>query len=374
MKRRRLLRAALWTLAALVVLGAVAIGATVASIEYRCSADVAGNQVPAPAAALPSLVAAPPAGYRRPEVDSFLSYPEWFIVHAYEDLAALLATGNESDFGYRSSVAGYWRSLCRLNRVAAAYGGDQGDTKLMLYTIGFSFTLELAAKGAYETTLGHLAETLRGPRKTAIDLHLAEVAQQYAVFLQRTPWYQFDFGREIGALWQAEAADDDAMIRHWERRLAMSVEFGAKALYAQLIGAAAGSLGPVDRTTLAVFAADTPAVLDAWLETSGAEVIERLAPGQVLVRSERYRPFTHLLLAALDAGVQPVEVAGNRRALVTVLAATDQLPNTRVLFTVPLSAQAPRQRLGINTRMEELHTLLAAVRAAGGQFEHLYDY
>jgi hypothetical protein len=358
---------ALRALAVLLLLAGLAIAATVSSIEFGCRASSAPRPV-----ATASVLAAPPADYRRPEVDSFLSYPEWFIVHAYEDLAAVLATRDESDFGYASSVSGYWRSLCRLNRVAHAYGGNQTDTKLMLYTIGFSFTLELAAKGAYESTVGALAEALRGTQKTALDKHIAQVARRYAVFLQQTPWYEFDFGSEVAALWQVQRAAGDSLLRHWERRLAMSVEFGAKALYAKLIGAAAGAMGTVDRTTLAVFSAGDEATLDAWLAASGTELVARLSPREALVRSDRYRAFTRVLVAAAHAGAQPVEVAGNRRALVTVVAA--QPPAATVLFAVPLSSEPGQQRFGIDTRVDELSALLVSLQSAGGRFEHFYDY
>src|SRR5437773_753042 len=44
------------------------------------------------------LVDAP--GYARRESDSYLSFPEWDIVYAYDDLAGVLAHGDESDFAY----------------------------------------------------------------------------------------------------------------------------------------------------------------------------------------------------------------------------------------------------------------------------------
>ena len=34
--------------------------------------------------------------YARREADSYLSFPEWHIVYAYEDLAGVLQQGNES--------------------------------------------------------------------------------------------------------------------------------------------------------------------------------------------------------------------------------------------------------------------------------------
>ena len=86
-------------------------------------------------------------GYERRESDSYLSFPEWHIVYAYEDLAGVLSRGDESDFAYGRQIAGFWRSLCNLNRVVTSRGVVGRDTKVMLYTIGWSFTAELALQG-----------------------------------------------------------------------------------------------------------------------------------------------------------------------------------------------------------------------------------
>ena len=46
------------------------------------------------------------ADYARRESDSYLSFPEWHIVYAYEDLAGVLRQGNESDFAYGRQIVG----------------------------------------------------------------------------------------------------------------------------------------------------------------------------------------------------------------------------------------------------------------------------
>jgi hypothetical protein len=64
--------------------------------------------------------------------------------NAYEDLAGVLKDRDESAFAYGRQIAGFWRSFCALNRVGSGRGGTGLDTKVMLYTIGWSFTAELA--------------------------------------------------------------------------------------------------------------------------------------------------------------------------------------------------------------------------------------
>src|SRR5690606_24305041 len=91
-----------------------------------------------------------PPEHRRAESRSLLTYPEWHIVHAYDDYARVIATGDPDDFGFFRAITGFWSALCPLNRLAAQHGGVTGETKMTIYTIGVSFTAELALKALYE--------------------------------------------------------------------------------------------------------------------------------------------------------------------------------------------------------------------------------
>jgi len=110
-----------------------------------------------------------------------MTYPEWHIVHAYEDYAQVIAKGDPHEFGYVSSIKGFWSSLCSLTTKAPAHGEIDGSTKSMVYTIGVSFTAELLLKAAYEETIGRLFASLRGDTRTPLDDLSAHQARAYAV-------------------------------------------------------------------------------------------------------------------------------------------------------------------------------------------------
>ena len=52
------------------------------------------------------------AEWQRPEGRTLMTYPEWHIVHAYDDYAAVIATGDPQDFGFFTAVGGFWGALC----------------------------------------------------------------------------------------------------------------------------------------------------------------------------------------------------------------------------------------------------------------------
>ena len=194
----RLKKASKYLIAALILL-AVLISLPVFCIEVTCRGDAG----PA-AAAAPSARITP--AEQRLEVNSYLSYPEWYIVHTYEDFAGVLAAHDEYAFGYVASIGGFWSSFCSLNRLVSSRGATPLDTKVMLYTIGISFTAELAVKGLYETTIGYLTAAMRGNERTAEDRFALAVAEDYARFLRQTPWYEYPFGATLVRFWQETTA------------------------------------------------------------------------------------------------------------------------------------------------------------------------
>src|SRR5690242_1562014 len=191
MRRLRTLIIAAGVLAA--VAGACA-ALTIAEVETSCVADL-------PSSSAHSDFAIHDDGYARAQGDSFLTFPEWYIVHAYSDLAGVTARGTESDFDYLASIRGFWSSLCGATRQASLSGPASSDQTLTNYIIGFSFTAEMGLQGAYERSLGALTAWLADGRKTAEDEFNLALLKEYAAFLYQTPWYRFPFGEKLRAFW-----------------------------------------------------------------------------------------------------------------------------------------------------------------------------
>src|SRR5262245_39174272 len=311
---------------------AVVLAAPIAGIETACTArrEAAPARTP--------LVS--DAGYVRRESDSYLSFPEWHIVYAYEDLAGVLRSGEASDFAYAGQIAGFWRSLCRLTHVASSRATVGTDTKVMLYTIGWSFTGELLLKGAYETTAGWVFEWLRGPDKTAEDAFVARDMQAYAEFLRQTPWYEYPFARRLGAFWRTTPWSGPHLARKLERRGAVTLEYGAKAGYGMLIGVASntalGAAGLAIQTVVAGLEA-SDGVADPRIQ-----IVRRLGGGLTLIRTPRYQAYTEVLVGLARRGRNFAEIAGNWRILVTVLMPPGPwpaLPDATELFQITLQSR-----------------------------------
>lgn len=350
MKRRWRLLLSVGAIATALVL--VPIG----GIELGCPA------VPVATPAPPSVV---PIAGRRPEARTWLTYPEWHIVYSAESLGRYLAKGGRpSGYDYGADVAGFWRSYCAINRVAGARVGA-ADAKQMIYVIGISFTLEMAVKAGWEAIIGRISETL-GSWHSPEDRYAAGVQQRYGAFMHEVPWYGFDFAGTLAGLWRTQG--DWSIVRRPERRVALSAEYGVKAVYAKGIGALA-AMQP-DATTLTMIVRASPQAV--------AAIDPRLSPlasgnGRTLVRAPRYAQFTDLLGKLADRGIAVESIAGNRTIFLTVLAPT-RSPPAAALLAMPLGDRPGWSRYGVSVAVGDLTNRIATARAAGAEIEHVYDY
>ncbi len=344
----RLLRRLVWTALLLVL----ALLSPVAYVELACQGE------PVTGAVEPIL----PPEHHRPESNTLLTYPEWHIVHAYDDYAEVIRTGDPHDYDYLRAVGGYWTSLCSLNRLAGQYGGPNPDYRTMVHVIGVSFTAELLLKAAYEETVGRLAIWLRGPERSRLDDLSARQAAGYAIFLQQVPWYRWDFESDRLAL--AAAATDS--LRDRERALALGLEYRAKAAYARAIAGAVAATGGDELTMRSVVAGLSAEDLASFADVT----VIGTRPEGVEIETPRYRAFTKVARAIAKAGGDFVEIAGNDDILVTTLAPAPTPGDLSVLAALPRQGYGDLREL----RFLRVGALADLLRDRSLQVEHIHDY
>lgn len=355
MKRRWRIGIALGVLVAAIVV------VPVAYIEGGC-----GTPVQTPPVAPPASLLTP--AERRPLARTFLTYPEWHIVYEADVFARHLMRGQPpSSFAYGTQIASFWTCYCAVNRVTRG-NAAAGDAKVMIYTIGISYTVELAIKAAYERTIGRLFEWASGWH-SADDRYAAAVQARYGAFMHETPWYRFRFGQALAGLWRTHEPELHA--RHWERRVALSSEYGVKAGYAWAIDRATGATLGRDEPTLRFVTTASPAAIRAI--DPRLTPVRTLAGGATVVGAPRYQQFNALLDKLAAARVPLVEIAGNHTIFVTLLLPAAQPDPTGALLTMPIE-RAGWRRVGVGVPVPRLTALLRNTRATGGIVEHIYDY
>jgi hypothetical protein len=355
---RFILRVIKW-LFVLLILMIIGLATPVAYVETMCRGDVAVG-------AYKPLIT--DKAFQRPEANTYLTYPEWHIVYAYDGLAETLKQGDEWQFDYLSSVTGFWKSTCSLMRIADQHGGADQQTRIMIHTIGVSFTLEMALKAAYEESIGRLFVLLRGQEKTPQDTQVALTSTDYAKFLRQMPWYKYDFDAANAALWDVPVTEP---YRGWERRLAIGTEWKAKSWYAQAIAAGVAATGQAKLEIRSMIAGLPAADLRA---IEGVKVISE-SPDGILIETPRYDIFTHILQQIVGKGGLIKEIAGNDEIMVSLTIPDGALyQGPGEVITRMRREGFGTERLLVSLKTFELPNAFTVMQIADPGIEHVFDY
>ena len=142
---------------------------------------------------------APPSPRRPPEhrrggEQTFLTFPEWFLVYSPAEYAAFVKqSGRRSSSRSSGTSRQFWQSY------RAVYGATDDDYPLnaeyhvMITVIGIEHHRRVRAALGVRDAFGRLTELTSGLRHDREDRLGARVAQDYVDFIRVRPWYEFDF-------------------------------------------------------------------------------------------------------------------------------------------------------------------------------------
>jgi hypothetical protein len=313
----------------------------------------------------------------RDESLTFLAVPERLVVFQADEYARHLGQGRPSAFPHFTAARAYWGAVSTACGVTTQEYAFNAGQQITLGLLGAGHTAEQVLKGAYEGTLGRFTEWLFST-DTPEDRFAAETARELARFERGAPWQQFPFGARLQRLWSATPMWGPHVLRKWERRVALSVEYGVKALCASAARLLAATPADKDTARLHAWVGNaTPAVLQA----NGAETITTVGPGSFIVTLPRGDAFTRSLAGLIGGGVKVLDVAGNDEIALTAIvrqpagSAPDEAPPAgRVLSADPLLTEPSARRLTLRAPLARLADTLAWLQRRGAVLEQLYDY
>jgi hypothetical protein len=289
----------------------------------------------------------------RPADQTFLTYPEWFLVFSPEEQANYFEHHTATSFPYMSHTAQIWESYKIVNDQIKDDFPTNTGYHFMIWVIGSSASVEYAIKSAYETLIGRLTDTKR--TETEEDLFNAQFTRDYVDFIKERPWYEFDFKSRLRRLWSNTSILGDNLLRKLERRYILSSELLVKYAYGKLIGLGTRQMYEVALPTTALV-----------LENDSV---------QYLPRYDRFAPAVMKLAVA---GHSFKEIAGNNSAiLLSVLVPVNYKPkfdNSQVVFIQPISSDTSLTRIVLATPVRQLSGVLREMHHRKIKIEHVFDF
>jgi hypothetical protein len=318
------------------------------------------------------------ANYARSEVDTFYTYPEWYIVWSYQSKADFQSNHLPSGYSYFGDIGQFWQAYCCVYAASRAnYPFPTGD-HIMLVVIGSSFTVEYALKGLYEETIGRLSEATSHQQSVAEDTYAAQVAKSYAAFVHIRPFYEFSFAHALRGLWGNTPFRTTHLIRTIERRAWLTLDYSVEAVYCELIELGThATYGFEDTTTAAWIEFSALDKTSVSSQLTSVKVLRDLGDHQAIVEIPRYQEFTPIALGLIRNGVRFRQIAGNEIIVISAISPgswTNTVPSLQLLLAQPLLTEPGSKRNVLLCRVAELHNVLPNLEHQGLKIEHLYDY
>ena len=310
--------------------------------------------------------------YHRAEESTYLTFPEWYLVFNPQEYGQFIAKEKPSHFPYFTSIGQFWSGYCQVYGITKRnYPFNVGD-HLMEAVIGTSFSVEYAVKGVWENTIGRVSEWLGGTQ-TEEDVYAAKVAQEYSNFIPIDPWYLFPFGQKLGGLWKDTSFFGPHILRKWERKTFLTLEYGVKAIYGWLIKIATHSIYGIADTEVYASVQDAP---DNLFQNPRVHKIKDLGNHSFIITVPHSQGFTDTVPILARQGIKFVDFAGNGEILLTAVAPHDwnyDLKNGHLLFTMDMMTTTDK-RIAVQAPVKSLSEILVQLESEGVKIEHLYDY
>ncbi|ETZ20959.1 hypothetical protein [Pedobacter sp. V48] len=306
---------------------------------------------------------------------TFLTYPEWFLVFSPAEQADYFKIRTSTTFPYMKHVDQMWGGYEVIyDQIKDNFPFNTGY-HLMIMVIAGSTTVEYSIKSFYETIIGRITDTDPNEEMTFEDKFNADYEHNYVKFIEALPWYQYDFNHQLKTLWSNSSLSGPHLLRKLERRYYLTTELLVKSSYGWLIGLATKSAYETASLQTAVVMDNLPAGLD----TSGFVYnLKELSNGMVLANLPRYAEFNTSVNKLAKEGVCFKEIAGNKGAIMlTVLASKPPLSlngDFKVLFVQPIVTKTGLNRIAIVTTVTNLVTTLKMLSFDNITIEHVYDY
>jgi len=289
----------------------------------------------------------------RPADQTFLTFPEWYLVFSPEEQAAYFKHTTATSFPYMSHTRQIWESYHIVNNQIKDNFPDNPGYHFMIWVIGSSASIEYSIKSCYEVLIGRITDTKKVV--TAEDKFNSDVTEEYVNFIKDKPWYEFNFKRQLGKLWSDTPFYGNHFLRKIERRYILTSELMVKWGYGKLIG-----LG-------------TEQVYEEALPTTTV-----ITTDDKCINLPRYDRFNQAITKLSEEGKTFKEIAGNNSAiLLSILVPSSYnktFENAQIVFTQPITSELSTKRIVLATPVIKLSTLLLLLDTENIRIEHIFDF
>ncbi|NQY53608.1 MAG: FAD-dependent oxidoreductase [Campylobacteraceae bacterium] len=311
--------------------------------------------------------------YFRPEEQTLLTIPEWYLVFNPKEYSDYLESGkNPSGFPFYESINEYWSLYDRSIKLTSLAYPTNDEYKTMLQVIGVSITIEYGLKMIYENTIGSLFSLFSENEISSEEKIIIQAQRAYSDFIYNTAWYEFQFMPWIKKVWTAKSEHKSSFLRKLERSAIFTLEFSFKALYSQLISFAASSTYEIPSENIYLYIKTNENIS----ETKNLKII-KTQKNKMIIEIQRWGKFTDTMIDLSNKNITIYEISGNDEISISVILDKNKeisFMRAKKLYDSKIITKIDLKRTVVLLPVNEVLNFIKYTKENNIVIEHIYDY
>lgn len=325
--------------------------------------------------------------YTRPQVQTYLTGPEWQNVRAAQRYAKFVENEPAYHYPYFSEIGGFWKVYGKSWQAAQKQSSFShvalSEYNLMNLFIGTTMTVEYGIKGLIAAPIALFDKVFRKKtpsKKIPTDLVRVQSLKKYGEFIENTPFYQYPYFQDIGSYWNTYVNKNRSFVSCLKGGIVgagMSVEYALKGIASAPMSYFYSSEAMKEAETTHLIIRDQENLIESI--DPNIAVIENY-PEHSLKHIEipRYMRFTEIMLKiAQQPSIMCINIAGHDKIQIDIKSLQPILQSytgERKIYDIPVPTDLESYYIALEVNVDKLCDVIRALEKDRAEVLFIHDF
>lgn len=325
--------------------------------------------------------------HNRPQIQTYLTAPEWQNVRAAQRYAAFLENEPAYRYPYFSEISGFWKVYGKSWQAAEKATSFSevafSEYNLMNIFVGTTMTLEYGAKGLIAAPFALIDKTFNTSKtvnkKSPVEKERLRSLKEYGDYIENTPFYQYPYFQDIRRYWNSYLTQNNTLgsrIKGLFVGTGMTVEYTLKGLLSAPMSYLYTSEAMKEEETIHLIIKDTENIIET-IDPS-IVVLETFPEELKHIEMPRYMRFTELMhKIASNSCISCVNIAGHDKIQIDVKSLKGTYPlylDAQAIYEIPAPTDPNYTYTAMEVDVEKLCEVIRALEKNNAKIIFIHDY
>jgi FAD/FMN-containing dehydrogenase/SAM-dependent methyltransferase len=326
--------------------------------------------------------------YQRPQIQTYLTAPEWQNVRAAQRYAAFVENEPAYRYPYFREITGFWKTYGH-SWLAAQQQKEFIDIALSEYNlmnlfVGTTMTLEYGTKGLIAAPFALLDKVFdinkKSCNKAPSDKERLRSLKEYGRYIENTPFYKYPYFSDIRSYWKTYFRENSSLgsrIKGLFVGTGMTLEYTLKGLVATPMSCFYGSDAMKEAETTHLIVLDQENMIETI--DSNIVVLEKSSDNSLKhVEIPRYMHFTNIMLKiANDPSLSCLNIAGHDKIQIDVKSPKSGIKSyngATLLYEIPAPSDLKYKFFALEVEVSQLCEVIRLLKKDNIEVLFIHDY